>query len=349
MQTFIASVIVFGLLIFFHELGHFLVAKRVGILVHEFSLGFGPKVFGICRGETNYNLRLLPLGGFVRMAGMDPKEEEDKAIPVERTFNHKTALQRAAVIIAGPLMNFVLAAFLFATIVLLQGMPVASTKVGEVIPGFPAAQAGIRAGDKIVAVNNKQVGNWDELVGEVSKFHGKPVDLKVLRDAQEKHLNVTPKKDSNGRYMIGIKADKDETFLKKVNPLQAITTGVAYTGTVTKFILVYIGNMFTQQVEVDLGGPVRVVKEIGKAAEFGVYQVMQLAAFLSINLGLFNLFPIPALDGSRVLFLLWEKISGRPVEPSKESFIHLVGFGLLLLLMVVITYNDVVSLMFNKQ
>ncbi|MEG6511507.1 RIP metalloprotease RseP [Desulforamulus ruminis] len=347
MQTFIASVVVFGLLIFFHELGHFLVAKRVGILVHEFSLGFGPKIFGIHRGETIYNLRLLPLGGFVRMAGMDPNEEE-KDIPVEKTFNHKTALQRAAVIIAGPLMNFVLAAVLFGLVIMMQGIPVASTKVGEVISGYPAQQAGMQAGDKIVAVNDKPVQDWNELVGEVNKYQGEPVKLNVLRDTQELQLTVTTMKDQSGRYMIGIRADEKETFIKKMNPLAAMAEGTVYTGKVTGFILVYIGQMITGGGEVDLGGPVRVVSEIGKAAAFGSFQVMQLAAFLSINLGLFNLFPIPALDGSRVLFLLWEKISGRPVEPSRESFIHLVGFGLLLLLMVVITYNDVVSIMFDK-
>jgi len=349
MQTFIASVIVFGLLIFFHEMGHFLVAKRVGILVHEFSLGFGPKLFGIHRGETRYNLRLFPLGGFVRMAGMDPNEEEDKGIPVERTFNHKTALQRAAVIVAGPLMNFVLAALIIGFIFMIQGMPVASTKVGEVLDGFPAKQAGLRVGDKIIAVNNKPVVDWNELVNEINRYPGKSVDLKVVRDEQELHLTVITAKDKSGKYMIGIRADQTETYIKKVNPLEALAEGVTLTGKVTGYILVYLSNMFYHKVPVDLGGPVRVVTEIGKAAEIGVFQVMQLAAFLSINLGLFNLFPIPALDGSRVLFLLWEKVSGRPVEPAKESFIHLVGFGLLLLLMVVITYHDVVSLMFGNQ
>lgn len=347
MQTFIASVVVFGLLIFFHELGHFLVAKRVGIMVHEFSLGFGPKVFGFNWGETRYNLRLLPLGGFVRMAGMDPNEEEDNGIPINKTFNSKTVLQRAAVIIAGPLMNFLLAAVLFAVIFMAQGMPHATTKVGEVIDGFPAQKAGLQAGDQITAINQKKVEDWNQLVAEVNRYPGQPIDLTILRGTQEIKLTVATQQDESGQYKIGIRPT--ETVMKKVNPLAALASGAAFTVQLSGLILSFIGQMFTQQAPVDLGGPVRVVSEIGKAAEFGIFQLMQLAAFLSINLGLFNLFPIPALDGSRVLFLVWEKVSGKPVEPSRESFIHLIGFGLLLLLMVVITYNDVVSLMFGPK
>ncbi|CCO09436.1 RIP metalloprotease RseP [Desulforamulus hydrothermalis] len=345
MQTFIASVVVFGLLIFFHELGHFLVAKRVGILVHEFSLGFGPKIIGFHRGGTRYNLRLLPLGGFVRMAGMDPNEEADKDIPVEQTFNHKSAMQRAAVIIAGPLMNFVLAAVLFALILMVQGVPDPSTtKVGEVLAGSPAQQAGLQIGDVIVAVNNQPVQTWDQLVAATNRTPGQPLQVKVRRDNQELNLTATAVKDKSGQYKMGIKP-----ALKKMDPFSALAKGTSFTIQISGLILAFLGQMFTQQAPLDLGGPVRVVSEIGKAAEFGIFQVMQLAAFLSINLGLFNLLPIPALDGSRVLFLLWEKISGRPVEPSKESFIHLIGFGLLLLLMVVITYNDIVSLMFGNR
>ncbi|SHK65305.1 RIP metalloprotease RseP [Desulforamulus aeronauticus] len=344
MQTFIASVVVFGLLIFFHELGHFLVAKRVGIMVHEFSLGFGPKLFGVHRGETIYNLRLLPLGGFVRMAGMDPNEEEDKGIPIEKTFNHKTALQRAAVIIAGPLMNFILAAVLFAAILMIQGVPSTTTVIGEVIAGSPAQKAGLQMGDQIKTVNQTAIENWDQLVTETNKQAGKPLQLKVQRDTEEILLTVNTVKDETGQYKMGIRPT-----MQQQNPFSALATGVTYTVQITGLIITFIGKMFMQQVPADLGGPVRVVNEISKAAEFGIFQVMQLAAFLSINLGLFNLFPIPALDGSRVLFLLWEKISGRPVEAAKESFIHLIGFGLLLLLMVVITYNDIVSLLFSNR
>lgn len=346
MQTFIASVLVFGLLIFIHELGHFFVAKRVGIMVHEFSLGFGPKVFGHKRGETIYNLRLLPLGGFVRMAGMDPNEQEDNGIPIDRAFNNKTAMQRFAVVIAGSLMNFVLAIVLFAFIFMWQGMPYVTTEIGGVVKGFPAEKAGLRVGDRIVAVNNTTVEDWNKLVLETNKHPGEPLSLTVQRGPEQVKLSITTAKDETGQYKIGI--TPTEPLVKKLNPLAALAAGTSFTFQICGLILTFIGQMFTQQVPVELGGPVRVVSEIGKAAAFGNYQLMQLAAFLSINLGLFNLLPIPALDGSRALFLVWEKVSGRPVEPSKEGFIHLVGFGLLLLLMVVITYNDIVYVLFGN-
>ncbi|PHJ38933.1 peptidase [Desulforamulus profundi] len=248
-------------------------------------------------------------------------------------------------IVAGPLMNFVLAAVLFALILMLQGVPdPTTTKVGEIIAGSPAQRAGLKVGDVITAVNNSPVENWDQLVAETNKNPGQPLRIKVLRDAQELNLTVATVKDESGQHKMGIRPT-----LKKMDPFSALAKGTAFTVQISGLILSFLGQIFTQQAPMDLGGPVRVVSEIGKAAEFGIFQVMQLAAFLSINLGLFNMLPIPALDGSRVLFLLWEKITGRPVEPSKESFIHMVGFGLLLLLMVVITYNDIVSLMFDNR
>lgn len=340
MVTFIASVFVFGMLIFFHELGHFMVAKLVGIKVHEFSLGFGPKLFGILRGETSYNLRALPLGGFVRMAGMDPNEEEDEK-DEERGFNKKTIGQRIAVIFAGPLMNFLLAVVLLALIFAFQGLPVATTGIEDVLPGYPAEKAGIVAGDKIVAVNGQRVENWEELVGLINQKPEENIKVTVVRNGTERQLEMKTVRDEKGLGKIGIVPAKG---FRKMNLFQSLVLGVEWTGRVTFMILDFISKMIFGQAPADLGGPVRVVNEIGKAAQIGFFFLLQLAAFLSINLGLFNLFPIPALDGSRILFLAWEKLRGRPVDPVKENFIHLVGFGLLLLLMVVITYNDILHI-----
>lgn len=345
MLTFIASVFVFGMLIFFHELGHFMVAKLVGIKVHEFSLGFGPKLFGIPKGETSYNLRALPLGGFVRMAGMDPNEEEDEK-DEGRGFNKKTIGQRIAVIFAGPLMNFLLAVLLLALIFAFQGLPVATTGIENVLPGYPAEKAGIVAGDKIVAINGQRVENWEELVGLINQMPEENVKVTVMRDGTERQLEMKTVRDENGLGKIGIVPAKG---FRKAGLFQSLVLGVEWTGRVTFMILDFISKMIFGQAPADLGGPVRVVSEIGKAAQIGFFFLLQLAAFLSINLGLFNLFPIPALDGSRILFLAWEKVRGRPVDPVKENFIHLVGFGLLLLLMVVITYNDILQIfVFDK-
>ena len=340
MSTFFASVFVFGLLIFFHELGHFAVAKLMGIKVHEFSLGFGPKIFGMLRGETTYNLRLLPLGGFVRMAGMDPAEQEDFADA--RGFNKKSILQRMAVISAGPIMNFFLAALLLAFIFMAQGFPTATTKVEKVLPGYPAEKIGLMPGDRIIAIDGQTTNTWDQVAQYINSHPGKEINLTVQRDEGKRSFGIVPAKDESGAGKIGIYPAQE---MKKQGIIASLISGVEYTVKVTGLIISFIGKMFVHEAPADLGGPVRVIWEIGQAVDSGFYHLLQLAAFLSINLGLFNLFPIPALDGSRVVFLFWEALRGKPVDPSRENFIHLVGFVLLLLLMVVITYNDVLTLL----
>jgi regulator of sigma E protease len=344
MLTFVASIFVFGILIFFHELGHFAVAKFVGIKVHEFSLGFGPKLLTLPKGDTSYNLRILPLGGFVRMAGMDPneKDEEDDG----RGFNSKTVGQRIAVIFAGPLMNFLLAVLLFSTIFIFQGIPVATTVISEVIPDFPAAKSGIMAGDRILAVDGQPVDSWEELSGTISQKPEQEIEVTVLREGVEKSFRVFTARDENNTGKLGI---YPEQGLSKGNLFQALALGADYTARITWMILDFVAKMILGQTPADVGGPVRVVSEIGKAAQVGFFFLLQLSAFLSINLGLFNLFPIPALDGSRILFLFWEKVRGRPVDPVKENFIHLIGFGLLLLLIVVITYNDILQVFLSER
>ncbi|MCG9967772.1 RIP metalloprotease RseP [Pelotomaculum terephthalicicum JT] len=342
MLTFIASVFVFGMLVIFHEFGHFSIAKLVGIKVHEFSLGFGPKLFGIPKGETSYNLRALPLGGFVRMAGMDPNEEEADD---ERGFNKKTVGQRVAVIFAGPLMNFILAVALWAFVFMFQGIQVGTTEIEAVIPGSPAEKAGIVAGDKIVAVNGEYL-EWEKIVTRISERPEERIAVTISRDGIEKQYDIDTYRDENGQGKIGVKSVYS---YRKMGLIPSLALGLETTGRITVTILDFIAKMIFGQVPAELGGPVRVVSEIGKAAQVGFFFLLELSAFLSINLGLFNLFPIPALDGSRILFLAWEKIGGRPVDPVKENYIHLVGLGLLLLLMVVITYNDILQLYIFNQ
>ncbi len=340
MQTFWAAVFVFGLLIVFHEFGHFIVAKLSGIKVNEFSVGFGPKLGGILRGETAYNLRLIPLGGFVRLAGMEP--EDQVAEDDERSFNKKPVFQRMGVIAAGSIMNFVLAAILLAAIFSFQGLPVPTTTIDKLASGQPAQKVGLQAGDKIVAINGQEVHEWDKMSEIINKSPQKTIFLKIIRNNQLKEVKLTTAMDENGFGKIGIYPRQE---LKRLNILMASVMGVKYTVQITGLILVFIGKMITGQMAADLGGPVRIIWEINKAVSFGFLYVLQLAAFLSINLGLFNLFPIPALDGSRILFLTVEGIRGRPVDPAKESFVHFIGFTILILLIVVITYRDILQLL----
>ncbi|MFZ5646317.1 MAG: RIP metalloprotease RseP [Bacillota bacterium] len=340
MSTFLASVVVFGLLIFFHELGHFAVAKLVGIKVHEFSLGFGPRLLSIPRGETAYNLRAIPLGGFVRMAGMDPNESGE--IEEDRGFNKKPVLHRVAVIFAGPLMNFVLAIFLLAIIFMVYGLPdVPTTTVQDTLKGKPADVAGIRGGDVIVEIDGKKIDTWEQLSKTVGGNPGRELGITVLRNGERVNFKVIPYKDDNGLGKIGI-----HPAPKKVDPFTAMVSGGKYIVVMSYQILDYLGRGIVGLVPLELGGPVRIVATINEAVRSTSWfiNLMSLSAFLSVSLGLFNLFPIPALDGSRILFLLFEKLRGRPVEPQKENFIHMVGFGLLIVLIVVITYNDILQL-----
>lgn len=344
MTTLVATIVILGLLIFIHELGHFAVAKWVGIKVHDFSIGFGPKLFAIQGKETVYNMRLIPLGGFVRMAGMDPEEEETSPGDIERGFNSKTVLQRMAVIFAGAFMNFILAMVLLAVAFFAFGLPTVSSDavIGQVIPDSPAAKAGIKAEDKIVSINGNKVTDWQQMVEEINSQGEQPSNFVILREGEKIEKTITPElnKEEN-RLMIGI---AQQPVLEPQGFFKSISLGVTHTIQLAGLMIAGIAGMFAQPDAADLAGPVGIVNIIGEAAQIGLYPLIQFAAILSINLGILNLLPIPALDGSRLIFLAIEGLRGRPIDPAKENIVHLVGFGFLLLLMVVVTYNDISKL-----
>lgn len=336
----VAGVVVFGLLIFVHEFGHYLVARLVGIGVHEFSLGFGPRIGRVVKGKTEYNLRAFPLGGFVRLVGMDPKDEERNQ---PYSFARKPVLHRLAVILAGPLMNFALAAVALAVLIFFQVVPPpATTRVGEVLPGYPAAVAGIREGDRIVAIDGRRVTNWREILHHIRSRSEQEKVLTVERDSRRFTVTVLPRKDEDGNTRIGLRPER-------VGPFGSLVGGGLYTYEITKLIILFLGKVFVREVPADVGGPVRIAVEIGRAAEFGLFPLINLTAFLSINLGLFNLFPIPALDGGRIGFLLWEGVTRRPVDPEKENLVHFLGFAVLIFLVLVITYRDIIQLAFGVE
>lgn len=340
MLTLIAAVFVFGLLVMAHEAGHFLAAKRAGVTVYEFSLGFGPRLFKLQAAETTYSVRLLPLGGYVRMAGM---EEGDR--DVEGSFNRKTVGQRAGVAAAGPLMNLLLAAVLFIMVFTVLGIPqvINDNLVGEVLPDRPAAQAGIVAGDRITAVNGLPTASWQELVEKI-RVQGagpKPVQLELEREGQRLTVEVVP--ELKGQVpQIGI---RPQITYHRLGVLEGIGKGFQQTIALTAAMLLGLFQMFTQGVSSgDLAGPVGITQMIGEAAQGGLANLLYFAGVLSINLAILNLLPIPALDGSRLVFLLFEKLRGRPVEPDREGLIHLIGFALLMALILVLTYQDVMRL-----
>lgn len=370
MNTALAVIFVFGLLIFVHELGHFTVAKLVGIRVYEFSIGFGPKVIKFRRGETRYHLRLLPLGGFVRMAGMDEDEDlnemkklvaEDRHIKVEeispeeeetikatlddsRAFKNKTVLQRIAVIFAGSFNNFVLAFILFFLIFFAIGAPTQDLKnpvIGDVShdQAFPAEKAGLKAGDRILTINGTKINNWEQLTDIIHKSPDEKLNIKIQRDHADYSLTVLPIKDQDGQGKIGIVPKT--IFVPQTFSNSIVLATVNFKGIFGEITRV-LGSLFVDKSALkEIGGPARIVTEIGKAAKMGLINLLYFTAAISINLGIFNLLPIPALDGSRIVFLLYEAVRGKPVDPNKENMVHLVGFALLMVLIAVITYRDV--------
>ncbi len=334
--TILSSVLVFGALIFFHELGHFLVAKRVGIHVKEFAIGFGPKVVSWTSKETDYSLRVFPLGGFVRMTGEDPEEKDEPG-----SFHKQSVFNRFAVIASGPLMNFLLAITLFFLIYFaFMGVAATPVQIGEVLSNGRAQEVGLQVGDTIVSINGEGVESWEQVVRTINAHPGEEIVLGIERDNTMQEIPVTPEADSEtGRGLIGI---GPKTVMYQFVP--SLLLGVENTWMFLNFIFVSLLQMITGQIPADVAGPVGIVQIVSEVAQTGVINLLNLAAVLSINLGLINLLPIPALDGSRLVFLLIEGVRGKPVDPNKESFVHFVGFALLILLMVFIAYRDILRL-----
>ncbi|MBL3729567.1 RIP metalloprotease RseP [Lysinibacillus sp. HST-98] len=415
MQTAIAFILIFGMLVFFHELGHFLFAKRAGILVREFAIGMGPKIYGKTHGETMYTIRLLPIGGYVRMAGEDMDgtelqpgyriglivnednvvkkiifnqnnkqlpdllfleveradlekdlfvegyDEEERLVryqvardcvlmengrelviaPQDRQFNAKTVGQRAMTIFAGPLFNFILAFVIYLVIGLIHGVPTYEPIITEVVENDPAAQAGMQAGDRVTAINGQAVEKWQDLAAIVQDHPNEDIAVTVERNGQSVNLNMTVKEiqqDGEKYGQIGVRYESPREF----NPLKAVVYGAQETYNMTVKIFELLGMLITGKFTIDaLSGPVGIYKATEQVAQYGIMNLMNWAAMLSINLGIMNLLPLPALDGGRLLFFGFEALRGKPIDRQKEGIVHFVGIVLLMILMVVVTWNDI--------
>jgi len=346
--TMLAFVVALGILVFVHELGHFTVAKRLGVKVLRFSIGFGPMLFARKRGETEYALSAMPLGGYVKMLG-EEDEEEALAEP-ERAFATQSLPRRSAIVAAGPVMNFLFAFLAYALLFLWVGVEVPSTepRVGGVAAGSPAEQAGLRAGDRVVAVEGQRMATWEGLAQTVRDSQGRPLALTIDRDGTPFTITVTPKLrdagpagDGPGKqaYLIGIEAWRD---WNRVGPLQAI--GLA--GRQTAIASFMVGQGLLQMVQGrvplrELGGPIAIAQAAGQQARAGARYFLSMLAFLSINLGVLNLLPIPALDGGHLALFAVEGALGRPLRQKHRELAQQVGLLLLLSLMVFVFYNDI--------
>lgn len=408
-------VLVFAAIMFIHELGHFVFAKKAGIFVREFSLGLGPKFFSFKTGETMYSLRLLPFGAYVRMAGEDPEvfeiktgqwvslklnqhgnvsdiylnqEESNHRVkmkvemidlehklfiegtddnenqvkytisrdtvlhdgthkiqiaPWDRQLGSKSIKNRFATIFAGPLFNVLLTVVLFFSIAMIAGAPTDQVQLGQVSEGSPAQTAGMQEGDILLAINDQSIQSDIELKNKIENSIGKELKVLVDRNGEEMTFYVTPQDlNQTGKGLIGVQLLQ---VMKKATVIEAAQISVKNTAEMTALILDGFRMLLTGHVSMDdIAGPVGIMQVTSAAAKQGVATLANWAAILSLYLGIFNLLPIPALDGSRLMFLTLEALRGKPIDPRKESMVHLIGFAFLMLLMVVVTVNDVTKI-----
>ena len=333
MSTVIATIFVFGLLILVHELGHFITAKSVGMRVDEFAIGFGPKLISKKIGETIYSLRIIPLGGYNKIAGMDPDEEQD-----ERSFSAKPIWARMLVIVAGSAMNLVLPVVLLFS----AGIDTPSNQpiIGKIFPDKPAAMAGLLPGDKVSAVNGTPIESWRDFVSVIQSHAGANLTITYARGSeQDKTAILTPEYDeSTKRGIIGVMP-----LINKYQPgvVEAIGLAGKQTLFVAQSMVVGIAEMITGKAAADVAGPIGVAQMAGEVAQLGIIPLLQFAAFLSINLGLINLLPVPVLDGGHVVTLAVEGLRGKPLNRNQMQFIQMIGFALLMLLFVVATFKDI--------
>ena len=347
MVTTIAStIIVLGVLVFVHELGHFVFAKKLGVGVLTFSLGFGPRLVGRKWGETEYQISVFPLGGFVKLVGENPGEEikeEDRG----RSFSAQPVWKRFLIVSAGPFFNFLLAIVFFSTINIF-GVPYFPSKIGDISPESPAAQAGLKKGDLIVSIDGEAVSKWDDLSRIIRSSQGKELQLKIKRDSETLDLKVTPKSSTQKNlfgeevqiFVIGI-TPTDELLVQKVGPFEAIGKGLSQTWFGIKLTVVSIIKVIERVIPAKtIGGPIMIAQLAGEQAKRGVVSLILFTAILSINLGVINLFPIPVLDGGHFVFLALEALLRRPISLKKMEIAQQIGLILIILLMLFAFYND---------
>ena len=335
MSTVIGAIVVFMLVVLLHEAGHFTVAKLCGIKVNEFSIGMGPKLYSKQKGETKYSLRALPIGGYVAMEG------EEEASDDPRSFNNVSVGKRMAVVIAGAFMNFVLAIVAFFICALIIG--VSTNNIGEIIPQTPAYHSELKVNDKVLKVNNVETDNWQKTTNLIASTpKGEDVNLMVQRNGKNINIKIKPEY-KDGRAVIGIKTKTEKKFG------HALKAGFLNTWYIVESVFQVLKMLFTGEASVKmLAGPVGVISMIGQETSKGFIYLVNILAIISANLGVVNLLPIPALDGGKFIFLLIEKITGKPISEKVEGYLSVAGFGLLIVLMLYVTVFGDLSRIFGR-
>jgi len=365
--TLLSFVLVLTVVVFVHEFGHFYIARRNGVRCQAFSIGFGPELFGYTdKHGTRWKFSLIPLGGYVKMfgeaetmqaveGGKEGEEVPRELTPEERkvSFKHKSVGQRAAIVFAGPAINFLFAILIFFVMFMTVGRPVTEPIIGQVVEGSAAAEAGLLSADRVISIDGQIVERFEDIRGIVPLSNGGPMNLLVNRDGQEMTISVTPRmseqEDVFGnpqkRYVLGIAPSGETRRTVTTNPIEAMSIAVGQTYEVVEGTFIAMGQIIagTRGTE-DLGGPIRIAKYSGQAAKTGWVGFISFVAILSINLGLINLFPVPMLDGGHLLFYAIEAVRGGPLSERAQEWGLRVGLALVGALMIFVTWNDIVHL-----
>ena len=344
--TLLVFILILGLIVFVHELGHFLWAKKFGVYIYEFSIGMGPVIY-TKKGKDgiNYNIRAFPIGGFVSMAG--EVYEDDKDVPKERCLCNKPVWQRVIVMAAGVVNNFLLALVILFIMAFIWGSHSLTPTIDAAMDGYPMAEAGVVKGDVIVSINNHKVTYWDEAqILLYYKNESNAYDFRIKHtDDTIDDYKITPKEetgeDGTARKVFGISINQDET----VGLFNKIKYAFEKFAAIVSSMLLTIWGLITGKISLNaMSGPVGIYNVVGESISYGLYSVIYLIAYLSINVGVINILPFPAFDGGRIFFLLIEKIKGSPVNQKFENTCHTIGFILLMILIIYITIKDIINL-----
>ena len=335
----VIALLIFSLIVIIHELGHFLLAKKNGIGVIEFSLGMGPRLLSFVKGETRYSVKILPVGGSCMMVGEDGESDDEKA------FGNKSVWARISVVAAGPAFNFILAFVL--SLIIVGNIGYDAPVIGGIMEGYPAETAGLQAGDVIVRMNGEKINLYREVSLYVQLHQGETVKMVYERDGKTETVTIEPKRSESGAFLMGISSSGART---KGNALDTIRYSGYEVSYWIKTTVKSLGMMLQGQVKADdVSGPVGIVNIIGDTYEeskqdgilYVILNMLNISILLSANLGVMNLLPIPALDGGRLVFLVIEAVRGKPVDPKKEGLVHFIGFIALMALMVFVLFNDI--------
>jgi regulator of sigma E protease len=344
-MSILVAILGLALLIVLHEAGHFVAARLCGMRVERFSIGFGNALVSFKRGDTVYQIAPIPLGGFVQVTGMNPHEEFDHADPY--VYPNRPRWMRFLVLAAGPAANYVTAIVVAFTVFVTYGQYTGTTTVDEVVPGSAAQAVGLLPGDVVAGVAGKSVSKPTDVTQEVRRSAGSPIELKIVRGGAPVTLQVAPRKDpASGAYMIGVRFGQ----VRARGPvLEAAKEAVATPVILSGILLKNIWDLITRKIEGGLTGPIGIAKEMAGAAKQGLLRFLDILVLISVALGVFNLLPLPGLDGGRIFFVAINSIRRRDMNPAVETKIHMVGIMVLLMLLVVVTFNDIRGIFFKKM